>query len=339
MRCLASLWTCRKDIPVVLKVEADNVTKTPTAWDVVPDINDASFERYIDIQGCQALCHCTEPECRAGVLPITVEDDGSRTATYCECDTCRRELLSPSEDYEFVEIRQVFDPLGDSVDAASTRRNLNTHRRRLLADHPVHVEAHKELLHLKHAARRRLQQSAADSAEAQVLTGLISDMGQVSAGSTALNGKVDLLEKAVLSAQDGQTARAADKTLEGMIAQAQTDISTGHLRFDVILSEIISKANEAAAAAEAALASLAQIQELNAQYIKSLNSIDQKLMDQLETIKVSGAKGIITLSDALTLWKQARLNRLKGQKQVRSRPSHLSCQRGRLVSLQCVFSS
>ena len=307
--------------------ETDNITNTVIdGRSLVPDINDPTFERYVDIQGCHALCYCTEPACQAEAEAealIVLGDDDSKTATYCECDTCRKELLNPSDDYEFGEIKGVFNPLGDSIDASSTRRNLIAHRRRLLADHPVHVEAHKELLHLKHAARRRLQQNAADSPEALLLTGLISDMGQVSAGSSVLDAKVDLLEKAVLSARDGQTARAADKTLEGMIAQARTDVSSGHLRFDEILSEIISKANEAAAAAEAALASIAQIQELNAQYIKSLQSIDENLMKQLDKIKVAGAKGIITVSDAMKLWKKARLDRLKQQKKVRSRPFHL----------------
>lgn len=201
--------------------------------------------------------------------------------------------------------------LGDSIEAAERQRA----RRRLASMDPKFaLQAHHELLHLKHAARRRLQQRGVAEPEVELLSKLITDIGSMSRDQTSLGTTVAALEAAVTKAGNAQEARAADNTVAGLIAAGRADIASGHQRVDALLREIVEKQTSAAAAAEAMAAAVQQAADLAARIIQSQQAVEKNLQRQLQAISVAVQNRVITLADALTLWRKARLDRLKAMK-------------------------
>lgn len=299
---------CRKDVPVTRKIVEDATINLQYVTTEVPDIDNPGNLRFIDLEGCVSLCLCEDPACASA--DISTPETEIFTKTYCECPVCRTELQDPTTDTNFKTIQESFTSAGAAAGSLRSRR----HQRRLLAQHPDAVAAHTEILHLKHAAHRRLQQ--AQGTEIELLNKLISDVGELSGKQGDLGTQVSKLEQEVIRASTAAEQRAADKTLEDLINAGRQDIKAGQERVEALLAEIIEKQNAAAAAAEEAAAALAQIQELQSQMSKSQQLVELGVQKQLKAIMVAGQQQMISLADALTLWRKARVDRLKYTKQV-----------------------
>mmetsp|Transcript_27128 Transcript_27128/g.48350 ORF Transcript_27128/g.48350 Transcript_27128/m.48350 type:complete len:1606 (-) Transcript_27128:382-5199(-) len=312
LRASEYVGVCREGVPVRQQVVTDGSLRYEET--LVPTMADPAQERFIDLSGCVALCYCppTSPCATANTTAILNTDSAEFTATYCECEVCRNELQDPTQDTNFVTIQQSFINAGNAAGSTAGRVR---HRRRLLADDQGAWENHKELLHLKHAAHRRLQQTT--GTEAALLNQLIADVSDLGGRQTGLSEQVSSLEEEVVLASAAAEARAADKTLEDLINAGRQDIKQGQARVEALLSEIISKQNEAAAAAEEAAAALQQIQDLQTQMARSQQLVELGVQKQLNAIMVAGQQQMITLNDALVLWRKARVDRLKYNKQVR----------------------
>ena len=302
---------CRRDVLVTKTVVQEASSNLQYETTSVPMLDDANSLSFIDLDGCSALCFCPDEECSSSTNDIP-QGEGTFTFTYCECEVCRSELQDPTKDTNFQTIQASFTDAGS--DAGNLGRKHRRHMRRLLAEEPSAVSAHKELIHLKHAATRRLQQ--ADGTEAELLNQLITDVNSLGGRQTGLSEQVSKLEQEVIRASQAAEERAADKTLEDLINAGRQDIKAGQERVEGLLAEIIEKQNEAAAAAEEAAAALAQIQELQTQMAKSQQLVELGVQKQLKAIMVAGQQQMITLADALVLWRKARVDRLKYQKQV-----------------------
>eukprot|EP00192_Tetraselmis_astigmatica_P001702 CAMPEP_0117652658 /NCGR_PEP_ID=MMETSP0804-20121206/2750_1 /TAXON_ID=1074897 /ORGANISM="Tetraselmis astigmatica, Strain CCMP880" /LENGTH=1606 /DNA_ID=CAMNT_0005458731 /DNA_START=90 /DNA_END=4910 /DNA_ORIENTATION=+ len=300
---------CREDVVVTQALESDPVANLTYRTTSVPQLENENSQRFIDLSGCIALCYCTEQACTDSTSTGNTNAELFE-ATYCECEVCRSELQDPVKDASFQTIQQSFTSAGAAAAGVRHRR----HQRRLLANDPNAVAAHKELLHLKHAAHRRLQQ--ADTGDSALLNQLITDVSSLSSQQTGLSDQVSSLEQEVIRASTAAEQRAADKTLEDLITAGRQDIKDGQERVENLLAEIIEKQNEAAAAAEEAAAALAQIQELQTAMAKSQQLVELGVQKQLQAIMVAGQQQMITLEQALTLWRKARIDRLKYQKQV-----------------------
>ena len=88
-------------------------------------------------------------------------------------------------------------------------------------------------------------------------------------------------------------ARAEDSSLQTLITQARADIATGQAEVQALLTEIIGKQNQAAAAAEQTAASLAAIQDLQAQQAQAQQDIANAVQDQITAIQVGlAASGV-----------------------------------------------
>lgn len=311
LRAPEYVGVCRKDVVVTQTTERQSASLTYVTTQV-PDIKDPSVRTFIDLDGCKALCFCPDETCE-DTAQTSAQNAASYSATYCECDICRTELQDPTQDDAFKTIEASFTAAGSA--AGNLGKRHRRHQRRLLAEEPDAVAAHRELLHLKHAALRRLRQ-AGEGTEIELLNRLISDVGDLGGKQTGLSDQVSKLEQEVIRASQAAEQRAADKTLEDLINAGRQDIKAGQERVEALLGEIIEKQNQAAAAAEQAAAALAQIQELQTQMVKSQQLVELGVQKQLQAIMVAGQQQMISLADALVLWRKARVDRLKFIKQV-----------------------
>lgn len=83
-------------------------------------------------------------------------------------------------------------------------------------------------------------------------------------------------------------------------------------RVEAKLDDIIGKQNQALAAAEAAATSLSAIQGLAERQGAAQRALETAVMNQLSAIKTATYQNIITLTQALALWKRARRDRCGG---------------------------
>eukprot|EP00873_Tetraselmis_striata_P015466 jgi/Tetstr1/435730/TSEL_024629.t1 len=316
LRAPEYIGVCREGVTVTQEPRTDGELQYDET--LVPLLANPSQLGFIDLRGCMALCYCepSSPCASVNTSQILNATVASYTATYCECEVCRSQLQDPTQDTSFKTIQESFISAGNAAGSTAGRVR---HRRALLADKdgsgPAWT-AHRELLHLKHAAHRRLQQTTADS-EVELLNQLIGDVADLGGKQTGLSDQVSSLEQEVIRASAAAEARAADKTLEDLINAGRQDIRQGQARVEALLSEIITKQNEAAAAAEEAAAALQQIQDLQSQMARSQQLVELGVQKQLNAIMVAGQQQMISLSDALLLWRKARIDRLKYNKQVR----------------------
>uniref|UniRef100_A0A061RIA9 Polycystin cation channel family n=1 Tax=Tetraselmis sp. GSL018 TaxID=582737 RepID=A0A061RIA9_9CHLO len=328
LRAPGYVGQCRENVTVTQTTFSDKIFGESTSSETlqytetsVPNLDGGSTPEYIDLAGCRALCYCPETPCDSQDASIVTGDSnavGSTEfkATYCECEVCRTQLSRPVEDDGFQTIVQSIEAAGTAAGGVAQSRSRRSHRRRLLAGDPAALDAHRELLHLKHAARRRLLQTT-DTADTQLLNQLISNVGDLSSQQSTLSSQVESLEQEVIAAAEAAETRAADNTLEELIQAGRQDIRDGQARVEGLLTQIIDKQNQAAEAAEQAAAALQQIQDLQTQMEKSQRLVEQGVQKQLEAIMVASQQQMITLSDALILWERARVDRLKYDKQVR----------------------
>ena len=105
--------------------------------------------------------------------------------------------------------------------------------------------------------RRRLQQLSTDSVNA-----LLDSVNSLRTSQDSLRTQVSTLSNQVAEANSAAEERAADKTLENLMAAARQDILLGQARVEGMLAQIIGRQNQALAAAEQAEAAVQAISDL-----------------------------------------------------------------------------
>jgi hypothetical protein len=125
----------------------------------------------------------------------------------------------------------------------------------------------------------------------------------------ALKSQMASLQSEVARANALAAARADDTRLLDLIRAGRADIAAGQARVDAKLDEIIGKQNQALAVAESATAALVAIQGLQQQQLAAQQALEKAVQNQLSAIKTATFSGVITLTQALSLWKRARRDR------------------------------
>lgn len=114
------------------------------------------------------------------------------------------------------------------------------------------------------SGKRRLQQLSSDSVNA-----LLDSVNSLRTSQDSLRTQVSVLSNQVAEANQAAEERAADKTLENLMAAARQDILLGQARVEGMLTQIIGKQNQALAAAEQAQAAVQAISDLRVRDILS----------------------------------------------------------------------
>jgi hypothetical protein len=121
--------------------------------------------------------------------------------------------------------------------------------------------------------------------------------------------QVSTLSNQVQEANQAAEERAADKTLQNLMSAARQDILLGQARVEGMLAQIIGKQNQALAAAEEAQAAGQAISGLQERQSAATTSVAHAVTEQLTAIKQAAQQSLITLPQALVLWKRARRDR------------------------------
>ncbi|GFR50551.1 hypothetical protein Agub_g12825 [Astrephomene gubernaculifera] len=221
---------------------------------------------------CNAICDCY----------------GTCQATeYCECDACVQLNANAAADSQFIDIRSnVKDQAAASVMIASLGLDSTTSRR---------------------ASRRRLMTTNEELATQ--LNTVLTQVGNVSTQQTSIASQMATLKAQVDRANQLAEARANDNRLIDLIAAGRADIAASQARVEAKLDEIIGKQNQALAAAEAAATAISAIQGLAEKQVAAQKALETAVTNQLSAIKTATYQSIITLTQALALWKRARRDR------------------------------
>lgn len=157
--------------------------------------------------------------------------------------------------------------------------------------------------------RRGLKQDST-----QQLTQVLTQVGQVKAQQDSIAAQMTKLQQQVDRANALAEARANDNRLIDLIQAGRQDIAAGQARVEAKLDEIIGKQNASLAAAEAATAALNAIQGLAQRQLAAQQALEKAVQNQLTAIKTATYQRIISLSQALALWKRARRDKALTEK-------------------------
>uniref|UniRef100_A0A7S0NBN4 Polycystin cation channel PKD1/PKD2 domain-containing protein n=1 Tax=Chlamydomonas leiostraca TaxID=1034604 RepID=A0A7S0NBN4_9CHLO len=141
------------------------------------------------------------------------------------------------------------------------------------------------------------------------LTAVLTQVGQVKTQQDNIASQMTKLQTQVDRANQLAEARANDNRLIDLIQAGRQDIAAGQARVESKLDEIIGKQNASLAAAEAATAALNAIQGLAQRQLAAQQALEKAVQNQLTAIKTATYQGIISLTQALALWKRARRDR------------------------------
>ncbi|PNW70325.1 hypothetical protein CHLRE_17g715300v5 [Chlamydomonas reinhardtii] len=217
---------------------------------------------------CNTICECY----------------GTCAATeYCECDACIQLNVNAAADTQFVDIRSIVqDQAAASASIASIGLSGTVNRR---------------------ASRRLLTTNEEIAAQ---LSNVLTQVGTVSTQQGSIATQMATLKAQVDRANQLAEARANDNRLIDLINAGRADIQAGQARVEAKLDEIIGKQNQALAAAEDAAKALSAIQGLAERQVAAQRALETAVTNQLSAIKTATYQSIITLTQALALWKRAR---------------------------------
>jgi len=156
-------------------------------------------------------------------------------------------------------------------------------------------------------SRRSLQQNSPDLSSQ--LSGVLSQVTSVRQQQVSITDQMTKLAEKVDRANALAQARADDNRLIDLIAAGRQDIAAGQKSVEAKLDEIIGKQNASLRAAEQATQALSAIQGLQSQQLAALEALAQAVDRQLSAIKTATYQNVITLTQALALWKRARRDR------------------------------
>lgn len=138
---------------------------------------------------------------------------------------------------------------------------------------------------------------------------MLTKVSEVKSQQDSIATQMTRLQTQVDRANQLAEARANDNRLIDLIQAGRQDIAAGQARVEAKLDEIIGKQNASLAAAEAATAALNAIQGLAQRQLAAQQALEKAVQNQLTAIKTATYQGIISLTQALALWKRARRDR------------------------------
>lgn len=183
---------------------------------------------------------------------------------------------------------------------------------------------------LPSTSRRRLLQQSNDTVSQ--LNTVVSTLSDVKQQQAALSTKMTQLQDEVTTANQLAQARANDNRLIELITAGRQDIAAGQAAVQSKLDEIIGKQQQALQAAQDAAKALSAIQDLQQKQIQAQQALETAVNNQLTAIRTATKTGIITLTQALQLWKRARRDRAFTEKFTRL--SNIPCTSFPSVSYQ-----
>jgi hypothetical protein len=160
--------------------------------------------------------------------------------------------------------------------------------------------------------RRRSLQQLSES----TVTNLLDSVNALRGSQETLKNQVSTLSTQVQEANQAAEDRATDKTLENLINAGRQDILLGQARVESLLAQIIGKQNQALAAAEQAQAAVQAINYLQDKQAEAMTSVSHSTEEQLTAIKQAAQQTLISLPQALVLWKRARRDRETAYKEA-----------------------
>ncbi|GIL76287.1 hypothetical protein Vretimale_5865 [Volvox reticuliferus] len=272
--CVAMENTCLSTVndtmPYLCKRASDNSTIDGTISNQTYRIQcELPCDKRFD---CNTICECF----------------GTCLATeFCQCKACN-DLGDATTDVQFLEIQSV--AVNKTYIAPVTQSSPGRHRSVL-------------------AGGRRLTQTTNDNEVLTQLNNLVTSVGSLSDKQSAISDQMSALKAQVDQANDIAKGRANDKTLIDAINAGRKEIEDGQKAVEAKLDEILDKQNQALEASLKAQDALQKIKELATRQEAAVASLEQAVRNQLVAIQNAAFRDIISLSQALALWKRARRDR------------------------------
>ncbi|GMH41042.1 hypothetical protein BSKO_08952 [Bryopsis sp. KO-2023] len=230
---------------------------------------------------CDIWCNRQE-DCNA-ICQCTSTGGECSSDEYCKCEICE-DLQVAEEENEFRTIEDIATSGGSSSGSLVGRRRA-----------------------------RRLQ---SDNRTEEQLDELLEGVKVLRSGQDGLKEQVESLESEVETANSLSEERAKDTSLQQLIQQGRQEIATGQERVETMLDEILGKQNEALAAAQEAQKTVAALEALAVKAAQAQADIDRAVREQLNAIKIASQQNLISLDQALELYKRARRDRLLAERKA-----------------------
>ncbi|EFJ46305.1 hypothetical protein VOLCADRAFT_93448 [Volvox carteri f. nagariensis] len=226
---------------------------------------------------CNTIC-----ECFSTCLPTE----------YCECEACKALQRDATSDNQFVDIRSLVTGQAAAAVTIASLGDVSSSSRRSMQ-----------------ASGRQLQQTNSSADIQATLNNVLSQVGTVATTQATISQQMDALKVQVDRANAIAEARAKDDTVLNAINAGRTEIAAGQAAVEKKLDEILGKQQEALLAAQSAAAALSAIKGLAERQAAAQANLEQAVNSQLSAIKVATYREIISLTQALALWKRARRDR------------------------------
>eukprot|EP00887_Chlorella_sp_A99_P002467 scaffold10.g2467.t1 len=230
---------------------------------------------------CAALCVC-EPGCDAA-------------AEVCTCDACTR-MGSARQDPAFLSMQAAAGGGSASVLGLGYQDGLEEEEGGW-GDKPAVGDSG--------GSTRQLRQSSG-------VQDVLSAVSALEQEQAALAQDVQALQKQVAAA----AAAAQDTSIQEMIKSGQAAISAQQSTISDALARILGEQTQAAAAQAATVQALANLQTLQEQQLASQQAASQAAADQVQSITLAVQQGVVSLSQALELFRRARRQSLMSAKEA-----------------------
>ncbi|GLC33126.1 hypothetical protein PLESTB_000367500 [Pleodorina starrii] len=210
---------------------------------------------------------------------------------YCECEACAALSANAAADTQFVDIRSIVTAQAAASVSIADIGALPSSRRR----------------------GRRLQVATTsgttnEEIEAQ-LAEVLKQVGTVATTQSGISSQMDTLKAQVDRANTIAEARAKDDTVLNAINAGRAEIAAGQAAVEAKLDQILGNQQAALKAAQSAAEALASIKGLAERQATAQANLEAAVTSQLSAIKTATYREIITLTQALALWKRARRDR------------------------------
>ncbi|KAL6749264.1 hypothetical protein V8C86DRAFT_2852326 [Haematococcus lacustris] len=156
---------------------------------------------------------------------------------------------------------------------------------------------------------RRLQQASPPDPVLSQLQAVTAQVSSVNSQQATIQSQMIALQAQVDQANQLARQRANDNRLIDLIQASRQDINAGNTAVNAKLDEIIGKQNQSLALAESASQALSAIAGLAQKQLAAQQALESAVQNQLSAIKVATYQGIISVTQALSLWKRARRDR------------------------------
>ncbi|GIL44962.1 hypothetical protein Vafri_2402 [Volvox africanus] len=277
-QCVAMKVTCLSTVndtmPYICSRNETYTDGTSNIVTVPGTIGDGTYRAECEVPcdkrfDCNTICECF------GTCSIT---------EFCNCTACNG-LGVATDDVQFGDIERV------AVNKTPIAPLNNSGR-------------HRSVL----AGGRRLQQNNDTEILTQLNT-LVTSVGNLSTKQSDISAQMSDLKAQVDQANKIAQARANDNSVIDAINAGRAEIKKGQEAVEAKLDEILDKQNQALDAALKAQDALQSIKDLATRQAAAVANLEQAVKNQLTAIQNAAFRDIISLSQALALWKRARRDR------------------------------